>query len=186
MREPVQALIGLISWPSVGVFGGALLASGTVAAADSAPRVSTAHPPAKSRTPQPRSAPAPALERAPAGSSCFDQHELGLELRQGGKLLESRAAFTRCASAECPAAVQRDCQQWSSEIEAELPSVMFRVDVAGQPRSDARVMIDGQLRRQALAQPVRLDPGLHDLQVSAPAAMPLQRQLELRPGMREQ
>lgn len=181
MRDLLRALIGLLTLPSTGAFGTVLLANGTASGADTNARFNTAHPAAGSVHPGPKPAPL-----TPAGSTCFDQHEIGQELRQAGKLLESRVAFGRCARSECPAVVQRDCQLWSSEVEQQLPSVLFRVSVAGEPRSDARVVIDGQWRREAPAQPVKLDPGLHELRVSAPAASPLQRKLELRAGTREQ
>lgn len=187
MRDQVRALLSLITLPSTGVFASLLLANGTAAAREPVPRVSTAHPvpsvppapPPKRTIPELRDLP------EPTSSSCFDQHERGQELRQAGKLLESRAAFGRCASAHCPAAVQHDCQAWSTELDTELPSVMFRVSVSGQPRADARVEIDGHWRQEAPARPVKLDPGLHELHVSAPSASPLYRQLELRAGARE-
>lgn len=188
MRDQLRALIGALRAPSTGVLGSVLLANGTAAATEPPPRVSTAHP-------VPSIAPAAVSRRAlpeprtlPARSSgtCFDQHELGQELRQSGKLLESHALFRSCASEHCPAAVQRDCRAWSAELDTEVPSVTLRVSVAGQPRSDARVEIDGKLRSEAPAQAVKLDPGLHDLHVSAPEARPLHRRLELRPGAREQ
>lgn len=188
MRDQVRALIGLLKRPSAGVVGGALLASGTAGATEPPPRISTAHP-GQSVRPGPvqeRRAATPAQSPAPARSDCFDQHERGQELRLSGKLLESRAVLGRCASPHCPSAVQRDCQTWSGEIDAELPSVMLRVSVAGQPRNDARVEIDGQWRREAPAQPVKLDPGLHQLRVTAPAASPLHRELQLQRGARQQ
>ncbi|MEY4550406.1 MAG: hypothetical protein RL685_6601 [Pseudomonadota bacterium] len=206
MRDLVRALVALLTLPSTGVFGTVLLANGTASAADPNARFNTAHPgpraaqrkvgSGKSAARGNPTARGPAAvqgdtiaqdpPQAPADSVCFEQHELGQELRQAGKLLESRVALGRCARAECPAVVQTDCQLWSSEVEELLPSVLFRVTVAGEPRSDARVVIDGQWRREAPAQAVKLDPGLHELRVSAPTASPLQRKLELRAGTREQ
>ena len=188
MQERMRALIGFITVPGTGLLGSLLLANGTAAAAEPSPRVNTAHPvPSVPPKHGPElNTPAPSAPPARPSSACFDQHELGQELRQSGRLLESRATFARCASAQCPPAVQRDCQLWSRQVEAEQPSVMLRVNVEGQPRNDARVEIDGQLRPEAPAQPVKLDPGLHELHVSAPAARPLRRQLQLRPHAREQ
>ena len=95
MRDHVRALIGVIKWPSSAVFGGVLLANGTAAASDVPARVDTAHPPPLSRRPPAPPEPAAAQTEAPAlpeRSTCFDQHELGQELRQAGKLLDAMLA----------------------------------------------------------------------------------------------
>jgi hypothetical protein len=120
--------------------------------------------------------------RSAADNACFDQHELGQELRQGAKLLESRAAFAACASRGCPAAVQRDCERWLTEVAAEVPRVGFRVTFEGKARSDASVSIDGIPQPHELAEPIALEPGLHRYRVSLPAASPFEGELELRAG----
>jgi len=120
--------------------------------------------------------------RTAADDACFDRHELGQELRQGGKLLESRAAFAGCAARECPAAVQRDCERWLTEVAARVPRVGFRVTFEGQARSDASVSIDGTPQPDALAEPIALEPGVHRYRVSLPAASPVEGELELRAG----
>jgi hypothetical protein len=134
--------------------------------------------PALSATPQ-RSATA---ERSPAESACFDQHELGQELRQGGKLLESRTEFLACAASQCPSAVQRDCERWSREVDTQLPRVVFRVRLDGKLRADASLSIDGALQPNALAEPVRLDPGVHHYRVVLATASPLEGELVLEAG----
>jgi hypothetical protein len=131
----------------------------------------------------PRSAAGPPA--APlADSACFDQHELGQELRQAGKLLESRSSFLECALSECPAAVRRDCERWSTEVSEQLPSVMFRVTLDGRPRTDARVLVDGKLHLEAPREPLSLDPGGHAVRVSLDGASPFQSRIELRAGER--
>jgi hypothetical protein len=129
-----------------------------------------------------RSAPRATPERSAADNACFDQHELGQELRQGGKLLESGAAFLACAARDCPAAVQRDCERWSTEVAAEVPRVGFRVTFERKPRTDASVSIDGSPQPDALGEPIALDPGVHHYRVSLPAANPFEGELELRAG----
>jgi len=121
-------------------------------------------------------------ERTAAENACFDQHELGQELRQGGKLLDSGAAFRACAARECPAAVQSDCERWSTEVAAEVPRVGFRVTFEGKPRSDASVSIDGSPQPDALGGAIALDPGVHPYRVSLPGANPFDGELELRAG----
>lgn len=167
----LQLARGRITGTAVSVLCAALLhASGARAGHDAAP--------ARPSAPQPSTTP----ERSPAESACFDQHELGQELRQGSQLLESRAAFLACAASPCPSAVRRDCERWSSEVSAQLPSVVFRVSLDGRPRVDASLSIDGALRPSALTEPVRLDPGVHHYRVLLAGTSPSEGELELEAG----
>jgi hypothetical protein len=122
--------------------------------------------------------PAPRSEEE---NACFDRHELGQELRQAGKLVQSRAAFLQCAS-NCPAAVQRDCDRWAREVAAELPKVTIAVQFAGKTRNDASVEIDDEPRADALASAVALDPGLHRYRVRLAGARAVDGELTLRAG----
>jgi len=132
-------------------------------------------PPKRAEAVQP---PPPSAEE----SACFDHHELGQELRQAGKLVESRAAFLECAASDCPTAVQRDCERWSREVAAELPKLELEVRFAGKPRNDASVEIDGEPRADALASAVVLAPGLHRYRVRLAGARGVEGALTLRAG----
>jgi hypothetical protein len=123
--------------------------------------------------------PAPRSEEE---NSCFDHHELGQELRQAGKLVESRAAFLDCAASNCPAAVQRDCERWSREVAAELPKIEIEVRFQGKARNDASIEIDGEPHADALASPVVLNPGLHRYRVRLAGARGVEGELTLRAG----
>src|SRR6185295_183372 len=136
-----------------------------------------AKPPSK-RAEAVQPAPLPSAEE----SACFDHHELGQELRQAGKLLESRAAFLECAASNCPTAVQRDCERWSREVVAELPKLELAVRFAGKPRNDASVEIDGEPRADALASAVVLDPGLHRYRVRLAGTRGVEGELTLHAG----
>jgi hypothetical protein len=125
-----------------------------------------------------RSAPEPPAA-APLDSACFDHHELGQELRQAGKLVASRAAFRECAASQCPAAVQRDCERWSTEVATQLPGVTFRVTLDGQPSQGALVSIDDEPQQRALTEVVALDPGVHRVRISMPGARPFESEFEL-------
>jgi hypothetical protein len=118
-------------------------------------------------------------ERGPSESACFDHHEIGQELRQGGKLLESRSSFLACAAEGCPSAVRRDCERWSQEVAGQLPSVVFRVSLDGTARTDASLSIDGVPQPSAL---VVLDPGAHHYRVTLAAASPQEGDFELQTG----
>jgi len=101
---------------------------------------------------------------ASVNDSCFDQHELGQELRQAGQLLASRQAFLSCQAPSCPTVVQQDCSSWAAEVDEQLPSVAFHVTLDGAPRADAQISIDGQPQPDAESA-IQLDPGAHRYRV---------------------
>ena len=150
------------------------VASGWLAAAPLAAQPPQ-RPPKRAEVAQP---PAPHNDTE---NACFDHHELGQELRQAGKLVDSRAAFLECAS-DCPSAVQRDCERWSHEVAAELPQLEVLVRFQGKARSDASVEIDGEPHADALGAAVVLDPGLHRYRVRLAAARSVEGELVLRAG----
>jgi hypothetical protein len=142
---------------------------------------SVAAAPLAAKPPQKRAEAAQPAPRSEEENACFDRHELGQELRQAGKLVQSRAAFLQCAS-NCPAAVQRDCDRWAGEVSAELPQLTIRVQFAGKARNDASVEIDDEPRADALASAVALDPGLHRYRVRLAGARAVEGALTLRAG----
>jgi hypothetical protein len=111
--------------------------------------------------------------------SCFDQHELGQELRQAGQLLSSRQAFLACQASSCPSVVRQDCGSWAAEVDKQLPQVAFAVTLDGEPRPDAQISIDGQPQRDNAGAVMQLDPGAHRYRVRLGDAHALEGNLQL-------
>ncbi len=91
---------------------------------------------------------------------CTDAARDGQVARDEGKLLAARRAFARCASADCPDAIRRDCAGWIADVDERTPTVVVTVRAGSVDAVDARVTLDGAelaLRGQALP----LDPGRH-------------------------
>ncbi|HEY5954901.1 MAG TPA: hypothetical protein VIV60_00060, partial [Polyangiaceae bacterium] len=70
------------------------------------------------------SAPPPSL------NECLSIHREAQALRKQYRLLESRGLLAECSHDACPAPVKRDCVRWVDEVDAQVPSVVFRTESA--------------------------------------------------------
>lgn len=101
--------------------------------------------------------------RAGNKEQCLDAYETAQRARKKGHLREAQSELVRCAAPQCPAFITKECTRWASEVEAELPTVVFVAnDGAGSDLSDVSVEVDGQAVAKRLdGAPVPLDPGAH-------------------------
>jgi hypothetical protein len=97
---------------------------------------------------------------------CIDNFERSQEHRRDQKLLQARTELLLCAASSCPAAIQKPCNAWLSEVAKELPTVVLRVESAeGATLSTATANLDGEASTKALGVPLELDPGQHTVRV---------------------
>ena len=104
--------------------------------------------------------------------TCARSYEAAQNLRQESKPVAARRELLVCAQDACPAFVRRDCSQWLSDIEAEIPSVAIRVHgTDGCDRGDAEVTIDGKPAEKAAdGRALELEPGSHSIRASVGSA----------------
>ncbi|MEZ4221924.1 MAG: hypothetical protein R3B13_13410 [Polyangiaceae bacterium] len=100
-------------------------------------------------------------------AECIAANDQGNNLRQGGKLMASKAEYLKCADAACPAAIREECAQRVSAVEASLPTIVVAIlDAQGKDVTDATVWVDDAKVADTVdgrAQPV--DPGAHRLRI---------------------
>jgi hypothetical protein len=88
----------------------------------------------------------------------------------------------------CPAVVQKDCASWLETVEQGLPTVVLSVkDDAGRDLLEVNVSVDGHPLTSRLAgesQP--LDPGLHTFHFESAAGPPIDQQVLVREGVKNQ
>jgi hypothetical protein len=101
--------------------------------------------------------------RPPGKAACLDSASTGQTLRDAHKLVLARVQFQICASATCPAGVQRDCVTWLAELDRTVPTLVLSAkDGAGKDLVDIRVSMDGQPLVSTLdGRAVAVDPGMH-------------------------
>lgn len=105
---------------------------------------------------------ASATTQSSSVTECVEAHASGQELRQEGKLLESRAQFLRCSQEACPGLVRSECLSSIDELRSQIPSVVFRISVDGEARSDVAASMDGQeLFSEIPTRALEVNPGKH-------------------------
>lgn len=116
--------------------------------------------------------------------ACLHASEKAQQLRNAGKLSESREQLTVCSRTECPKLIQQDCTQWMSELLAALPSVVPAAkDRRGRDIVDARVSIDGKQVTETLdGKAIVVDPGVHSLHFETSGAPAVDEKVVVKPG----
>ncbi len=96
-------------------------------------------------------------------------HERAQDARLSGQLLSARVLLRECSAAACPALVSRDCVQWLSEVEQQIPSVIFRAAKDGQDVVGLHVREGDQLLTESLTgSALELNPGPHHFVAELP------------------
>jgi hypothetical protein len=128
-------------------------------------------------------------EAQPAGARdrkrvCVEAYESAQQLRNAGKLTESRERLLVCSNDECPGAVRGDCATWLSEVETNLPSVVIEARLpSGRETPDVSVTVDGQPFARALdGRALSIDPGVHTFKFESPSAGSSEQQVIIRQG----
>lgn len=128
----------------------------------------------------------PARAESSAVKACLTAHRDAQELRQEGKLLESRRSLVACAGQACPGLVQKDCTKWLDDISHMIPSIVVSAkDEGGHELADVRVSIGSRVLATRLdGTPIELDPGAYQFTFTRPHAPPINKQIVLETGVR--
>jgi hypothetical protein len=112
---------------------------------------------------------APAVTAEPSRAQCVANHERAQDARLAGQLLSARGLLRDCSAAACPALVSRDCVQWLSEVEQQIPSVIFRAAKDGEDVVALHVREGDRLLTESLTgSALELDPGPHHFVAELP------------------
>lgn len=126
---------------------------------------------------------ASATTQSSSVTECVESHASGQELRQEGKLLESRAQFLRCSQESCPGLVRSECLSSIDELRSQIPSVVFRISVDGEARSDVAASMDGlELFSEIPTRALEVNPGKHRFVFRFGELDALERQVTITEG----
>lgn len=120
----------------------------------------------------------------PTQKECIAAADDGQKLRDDGKLVSARDKFILCAAKSCPNVVAKQCNQWLSDAEREMPSVTFRaIDDNGKETLEVKVSIDDKVVAQSIeAKAVAVDPGEHKVKFEKADGISVEDKILLRPG----
>ena len=118
--------------------------------------------------------------------TCASAYETAQQLRADLKMRRAREQLLVCGHSTCPSVVTTDCNAWLKEVDQSLSSVVFHaVDRRGQPLTDVRVSMDGELLRDHLDDiAVMVDPGQHTFRFDADGIVSFEVEQMLRRGER--
>lgn len=127
---------------------------------------------------------APALAAPPTQKECLAAADDGQKLRDDGKLVSARDKFIMCAAKSCPNVVAKQCNQWLSDAEREMPSVTFRaIDDNGKETLEVKVSVDDKVVAQSIeAKAIAVDPGEHKVKFEKADGKSVEDKILLRPG----
>jgi hypothetical protein len=155
--------------------------------------VSVGHgePNARREVPEKQSS-TPAASATPGTSSaevarCVADHESARLQRVREQWLPARDAMTRCSAESCPLSIRTDCRAWLEELSRLLPTVLIVIERDDNRSEPVELELDGQLLKlpEPLG-PIELLPGSHRLSARLAAHAPIERDLVLEVGAKNQ
>lgn len=118
--------------------------------------------------------------------SCLAAHASAQKSRAAKRFVEARDQLLACARPECPELARKDCSEWLSELQKDLPSiVVVATDATGQDLTDVNVFVDGATTPRTISSDaILLDPGPHTLRFERAGSEPVEQKILLRVGER--
>jgi hypothetical protein len=127
----------------------------------------------------------PCRAQSAAKNECVASYQQAQVSKQDGDLLKAQQELVSCAGAGCPDAMQADCSRWLEEVQAALPSVVFRaLTPSGADIADARLELDAQPERALDGRSITVNPGKHQVTVRAPNFAPVTLQVQFVEGQK--
>ncbi|MGC4090706.1 MAG: hypothetical protein QM756_23110 [Polyangiaceae bacterium] len=121
----------------------------------------------------------------PSGAVCAEAYEKAQEQRKAGQLVGARESLQSCLNDACPDFIRGDCTAWFSEVQAELPTLVFQARAQGEDLSQVRVSAGERVLSARLdGQAVELDPGEYDLRFEAEGMRPFTQHVVVARGER--
>jgi hypothetical protein len=116
---------------------------------------------------------------------CIARHREAQADRRQGRLLAANEALRQCLRPECSPVLREDCARLLTEVEQDIPSVVFVAESAEGDLAHVAVY-DGQRRIASSLDgaALRLDPGEHNFTFEAAGRLPASRSVVLRVGER--
>lgn len=112
---------------------------------------------------------------------CSDAHFEAQVARSEGRLLDAENLLSACGDATCPGVLVSECGEWLQEVSATIPSIVIVAqDAQGQDVLNYKLVIDDAPHELGQSSSVALDPGTHEILVTAEGYKPRREVIRLR------
>ena len=113
---------------------------------------------------------------------CINAYEQTQTLRKDGKLVLARQQATVCSKDNCPAILAKDCTKWTSELDAQTPTILVEAkNASGGDVTDVRVKVDNVAVIEKLdGKPIPVDPGSRTLHFESDGYAPVEKTVTLK------
>ncbi len=117
-------------------------------------------------------------------ADCIAASEAAQTLRDAHAIIEARNKLLVCSRDVCPGPVRTDCLEQREEVEAGIPSIVWRAkDAHGQDTVDVRAFCDGTLLATQLdGRALPVDPGPHTFRFEPHGAPAIEQKLVVSEG----
>lgn len=120
-------------------------------------------------------------------SRCVAAHESARLARVREQWLEAREAMSLCADDGCPLAIRSDCRAWLDELARLMPTLLIVVERDDDRTQSLDLELDGRpLTLPEPLGPIELLPGTHRLRASLKPFAPIEREIVLEKGAKNQ
>lgn len=99
-------------------------------------------------------------------TTCAASYEKGQRLLATARLLDAASEFRYCGSPACPAIMHAECLGFLDRVEAATPTIVVRT--GPETGAAVRVALDGDAERSLDGRAMVVDPGTHQLRITAP------------------
>jgi hypothetical protein len=125
----------------------------------------------------------PARAQDDAKRACAAAFSSAQRLMRSGDLLEAKKKLVFCGGPDCPSVMHADCQQWLSNVEASMPTVVFQVSSATGAQPEAvRMSLDGAEAVVLDGRALSVNPGEHEAVFEASGFRTSSRRLVVSEG----
>ncbi len=112
---------------------------------------------------------ATALGAAPKTVECVTASENAQRQRDEFKFRDARLNLLKCVDERCPQVVKADCAKWLAQLQTDQPSIVVTTRVGGRDWLEVpSIAFDGVPVELKLGQPLDVDPGKHEIEVTLP------------------
>ncbi|MCB9585242.1 MAG: hypothetical protein H6718_07580 [Polyangiaceae bacterium] len=114
---------------------------------------------------------------------CSTAYEGAQEARKQAQLVSARDKLLVCSQDQCPKFIRQDCASWLEDVKRSIPSfVIVAKDEHGTDVMDFKATLDGKALEGSLSLAIEVDPGKHQLVLTAAGLEPIETEIVLREG----